>query len=188
VIPLLVTISVLALQRLLNRYAAAHHIGPLLKTDGLWGPKTQSRYVAIARAVNRSATIARVDGRTARAADGTLKAIDRAAPVARVVVAPSAAPHPADSAPPQDVSPQSTPAGYDLEGARRLSRSVANNLRRGKASYDRRLLESFQRKAGLTPDRAYGGRTRGALVYFGQRDAPQPFSAPHETIPYAPPH
>jgi hypothetical protein len=49
------------------------------------------------------------------------------------------------------------------------------------------LVAKFQVQAGLTPDRIYGGRTRGALLYYGGTDAPEPFFKPTETIPYQPP-
>jgi hypothetical protein len=82
------------------------------------------------------------------------------------------------------------PAGYDPTTARRAARAIAAHLKRkGRAGYDRRLLEQWQRQAGLEPDRIYGGASRGALLFYGvpSIDAPQPFFKPTETIPFVPP-
>ena len=73
-----------------------------------------------------------------------------------------------------------------------MAPGLARHLRRAKkAGYDRRLLRDFQVKAGLVPDRLYGGATRGALLYYGGKDAPAPFSrnrqGTFETLPYTPP-
>jgi hypothetical protein len=82
------------------------------------------------------------------------------------------------------------PAGYDPAAARRGARALAAHLKRaGRANYDRRLLEQWQRQAGLMPDRIYAGGTRGALLAYGVKsaEAPAPFFKPFETIPYVPP-
>lgn len=102
-----------------------------------------------------------------------------------VVPAPSSLPAGSASAPGSHL-----PAGYDPATARRGARAIAAHLKRkGRAGYDRRLLEQWQRQAGLEPDRIYGGSTRGALLFYGvpSMDAPQPFFKPTETIPFVPP-
>jgi hypothetical protein len=98
-------------------------------------------------------------------------------------VAPVAQPHGSPSAPGSQ-----TPAGYDPAAARRGARALVNHLKRaGKANYDRRLLEAWQRQAGLVPDRIYGGSTRGALLHYGASDAPAPFFKPFDTVQFVPP-
>ena len=65
---------------------------------------------------------------------------------------------------------------------------MARHLKnKGRANYDRRLLEDFQRKAGIKPDRIYGGESAGALKYYGGTDAPPPFFPPLQIVPYVPP-
>lgn len=96
------------------------------------------------------------------------------------------------SAPSADSNPSRPQPGFDPLGARKGSSSVANNLKRaGRAGYDRRLLKSWQTKAGLAADGVYGGATRGALMFFGVKDPPQPFfkgaDGTLRTIPYVPP-
>lgn len=55
-----------------------------------------------------------------------------------------------------------------------LALRVADNLRRtGRRAYDRALVTSFQRGAGLAADGDYGNRTRQALGYYGQIPASQ---------------
>lgn len=75
--------------------------------------------------------------------------------------------------------------GVDLATARRMAPSLAQHLTRaGRANYDRRLVRTFQTRAGLIADGIYGGATRGALLYFQANNAPQPFFKPANTIPY----
>ena len=109
------------------------------------------------------------------------------APIASV---PATASQPSASPSGSSSSPRSLPAGYDPAAARRAAKSVAAHLKRaGRAGYDRRLLEQWQRSAGLMPDRIYGGGTRGALLHYGvtSMDAPQPFFAPTTTTKFIPP-
>ena len=76
--------------------------------------------------------------------------------------------------------------GYKPDAARRAASSIANHLKRsGKAKYDRRMLKQWQTHAGLPADGIYGPATRGALVYFGQKDPPAPFLGTG-TIAYKP--
>lgn len=85
-------------------------------------------------------------------------------------------------------TPSKALEGYDPDSARRGAKSLASHLKRtGRAGYDRRLLRAWQTKAGLKSDGIYGGETRGALLYYGASDAPQPFFKPTNTIPYTPP-
>ena len=77
------------------------------------------------------------------------------------------------------------PAGYDPDGARKMAPSLAQHLTRaGRAGYDRRLLRTFQAKAGIAPDGIYGGASRGALLAMGAPNAPAPFFPPLDTVPY----
>lgn len=108
------------------------------------------------------------------------------------VVAPKPAPTPAPVVAPPEPSPSVRspviPAGYDPAGARKLAPSLARHLKnRGRAGYDRVLLQQFQTKAGITPDKAYGGETAGALRYYGGTDAPPPFFPPLQVVTYVPP-
>jgi outer membrane biosynthesis protein TonB len=98
-----------------------------------------------------------------------------------------APPKPSTPAQPSQSTP-ATPPGYDPAAARRSASSIANHLQRsGRSNYDRRLLEQWQRQAGVAPDRIYGGATRGALIYYGVKDPPGPFFPPTQTVPFVPP-
>lgn len=56
-----------------------------------------------------------------------------------------------------------------------------------KYNYDRARVRNFQAYAGIKSDGIYGGRTRGALLYFAPNVAPpRPYFKPHETIQYIP--
>lgn len=112
------------------------------------------------------------------------------APLSAVAVPVSQRPAVPSQATQSAPKPPNLPAGYDPATARRGARSLAAHLKRaGRAGYDRRLLEQWQRQAGMVPDRIYGGGTRGALLHYGvaPADAPQPFFAPFNTTPYVPP-
>lgn len=81
-----------------------------------------------------------------------------------------------------------TPAGYDPALARSRAPGIAALLaKKGPKAYDRAQLRAWQTLAGLRADGAYGGSTRGALVYYGVTDPPRPFVAPLATLPYVPP-
>jgi hypothetical protein len=91
------------------------------------------------------------------------------------------------AAPRADTTPRSQPSGYNPTAARRGAPSIANHLKRaGKAKYDHRLLRQWQTQSGLKPDGLYGPASRGALLFFGVKDPPQPFSGTG-TTPYQPP-
>lgn len=93
----------------------------------------------------------------------------------------SAAPHAA-------LAPKPQPPGYNPQAARREAASLASHLKRsGKAKYDRRMLEAWQKKAGVIPDRIYGGASRGALRFYGVADPPLPFYPPMQEVPFVPP-
>jgi murein L,D-transpeptidase YcbB/YkuD len=65
----------------------------------------------------------------------------------------------------------------DLAAAKKMAADVAANLRnKGKAGYDRKLLASFQTKAGITGDGLYGPLAVAALKYF-RANAPAAFQA-----------
>lgn len=94
----------------------------------------------------------------------------------------------APAAPQAAIAPKPQPTGYNPQAARREAASLAAHLKRaGRAGYDRRMLESWQRKAGLIPDRIYGGASRGALRFYGVSDPPLAFFPPTEEIPFVPP-
>lgn len=105
-------------------------------------------------------------------------------PVPKPRAAPKPAPAPAP-APMPVAAPAPAPAGYDPDGARKMAASLSQHLTRaGRPGYDRRLLRTFQTKAGIKPDGIYGGSSRGALLFFGASNAPAPFFPPLETVPY----
>lgn len=61
------------------------------------------------------------------------------------------------------------------------------SLGKKKYNYNRTLVRSFQRAAGIAVDGSYGGGTRGALVYFAPAlSFPRPFFAPTTTVAYRP--
>jgi len=102
--------------------------------------------------------------------------------------APSLAPTtaPAVTAPPPGYDP--TLAGslaHDLN--RHLLAKVKADGARAKWTYDRKLTARFQTAAGIDSDGLYGGGTRGALIYYGQSNAPAPFFDPKATVLYRPP-
>ena len=77
------------------------------------------------------------------------------------------------------------PAGFDLAKAKDLAAKVnANLISAGRDKYDHTLLRSFQIAAGIASDGLYGGGARGALIFYGQKNAPAPFFAPTSTAPY----
>ncbi|MGP1665006.1 MAG: hypothetical protein ACTS5I_03635 [Rhodanobacter sp.] len=85
-------------------------------------------------------------------------------------------------------TPAQIPAGYDPAGARRMAPSLARHLKnKGRSGYDRKLMQDFQRKAGIEPDKIYGGQSAGAVLYYGGTDAPPPFFPPLQIVPYTPP-
>lgn len=101
-------------------------------------------------------------------------------------------PGPENFQPPTASAPAPTsrplPAGYSPAQARKEAASLAAHLKRaGRAGYDRRMLEAWQKKAGLTPDRIYGGATRGALIFYGVKDPVPAFFAPTATVTFVPP-
>lgn len=106
------------------------------------------------------------------------------------LAAPLSADIPADVLPaaPRPVqTPRSQPPGYKPDAARRGSAALSNHLKRaGKAGYDRRMLKTWQTQAGLPADGLYGPATRGALVFYGQKDPPAPFVG-SGTVPFTPP-
>ena len=105
-----------------------------------------------------------------------------------VATSPPAASAPEPAPPEASSSPQSPSEGeLDLSLARRLAPQVAEDIRTRSYSYSRQRLRDFQRAAGLTADGQYGGASRGALVFFGVRDAPRALFAPTRTVRYQPP-
>jgi peptidoglycan hydrolase-like protein with peptidoglycan-binding domain len=92
-------------------------------------------------------------------------------------------PAPLRPAPP----PRSQSPGYKPDAAKRAAASVSAHLKRtGKAGYDRRLLRQWQTQAGLTADGLYGPATRGALIFYGQKDPPAAFAG-SGTVPFTAP-
>lgn len=107
-----------------------------------------------------------------------------------LTTATHAATHPAVPVREPPPAPPGTPAptGYNATQARALAAQVVANMRKLPAAkrydYDRNLVAAFQRAAGLKADGIYGGGTRGALIFFGQANAPKPLFAPTSTTPY----
>lgn len=81
-----------------------------------------------------------------------------------------------------------TPAGYDAGKARAQAQGIAAHLAaKGPRAYDRNRLAVWQTLCGIRADGAYGGSSRGALVFYGVQNPPRPFVAPFATLPYHPP-
>jgi len=192
-----ITVDVLRAQKATNAAAKALGVrGSILplKLDGLYGPKTRKGWIMVAAKLKRDPALIRVSLKRVALVPETLEAMERAGTTKRD---PKPAPRKVEivttpvldepTGEPQK-APNPPPYGYDPEAARREARALSNHLRRsGRANYDRRWLERWQRYAGVTPDRIYGGESRGALLHYGGTDAPEPFFPPLATIPYVPP-
>lgn len=116
------------------------------------------------------------------------------APVPTPPPAPVPAPVPPAPAPvpapavlvPQGFDPRLAPSlAHDFN--RHLLAIVAKNGAQAKWFYDRNFAKKFQTAAGIKSDGLYGGETRGALVFYGQANAPAPFFPPLATVAYKPP-
>lgn len=114
-----------------------------LKGDGLWGPKTKAALVA-------------------NGVDGSTLPDPYAFAKARVPNAPPASP-PTD----RPASPQPGQASPSAETVLGLAQLVARNLELAQARYDRTLMQTYQRRAGLKADGVYGPKTRAALIGHG---------------------
>ena len=107
---------------------------------------------------------------------------------------PPGKPPPGPPAPPTPPPKPPTPAkrsytvvakNPDPVEARKLMGAVASNLSSQGSNYDPAMLRGFQKAAGLTPDGLYGGRTRGALLYYGAPIIiPKPMHGPNITYKY----
>jgi peptidoglycan hydrolase-like protein with peptidoglycan-binding domain len=101
---------------------------------------------------------------------------------------PGAAPAPAQAHAAPAPAPSST--AFNPTTARILAAQVEKNLRNPPAgnvyNYDRKLMASFQKAAGIAQDGIYGGGTRAALLYYGAKNAPAALFAP-KTGTYKPP-
>lgn len=75
----------------------------------------------------------------------------------------------------------------DQIDARQMADDIQTDLETNGANYNRQMMAAFQRKARLTVDGLYGGRTAGALAYFLGRPAYAPVYSPFQPIAYAPP-
>lgn len=75
--------------------------------------------------------------------------------------------------------------GFGPSHARKMAKQVNDNLvSKGRNAYDRALLKKFQSYAGIAADGLYGGTSRGALIYYGIANPPQPFFKPTTTVSY----
>jgi len=187
---------------------------PMEPTPAATKPPPSPLYPSIPRPASKGGSVDLIDVAKAAAAAADAASKGRPFPTSVPVVPPSASnpaslppsssanahdPIPPGYADPKDVatapapgsktSPRpNLPAGYDPVAARRQAPAIASHLARsGRDKYDRRLLEAWQRLAGLAPDRTYGGGTRGALLYYGVKNPPKPFFKPTDTIPFVPP-
>lgn len=115
------------------------------------------------------------------------------APAPHAPPTPTPAPHappaptppaPAPHAPPTPPAAH-LPAGFNPTEAARLASAVALNIRTRRYSYSRRGLTAFQRAAGLAPDGLYGGKSAGALRFYGATP-PRPLFKSHGSIAVIP--
>jgi hypothetical protein len=119
-----------------------------------------------------------------------LRSAPAATPGGAAPPAPPAATPATSAAPPTSSAPPGQgvrTAAYNAAGARQLAPRVASDVRAKGRSYNREQMKEFQRSAGIVDDGVYGGETRGALVFYGVRDAPGPVFRPNQTIAYRPP-
>lgn len=151
------------------RVAAYQRIAKI-DDDGVLGPQV--------RAAGRSVGV-EFPARPSAAAPQASRPVVQAAPAP----APPIASPPAVASAPAPVAPP----GYDPALARQLAPQVASSVRGKKYGYDRALTSRFQTAAGLTSDGLYGGGTRGALIYFGATQVPNPLFKPTATTQYVPP-
>lgn len=131
-----------------------------------------------------------ISDQTAANAAAAAAAAAQSPPMSSPLDTPASSPLISTSSPTVPPPAQSTPSipdGYDPVAARKAARGVANNLKKGRAGYSRPLLKQWQKQAGIAPDGVYGGATRGALIFFGEKDPPRAFFPPLDTVPYRPP-
>lgn len=124
--------------------------------------------------------------------DGGRAASDasRATPADRVTAARRGASAAIDAARAVErgVSLPAAPEGYDPIIARATAQALSDHLRsRGPRRMNRRLVTAFQKVAGIRADGWYGGQVRGALIYYGVTNPPNPFTGPNRTVEYLPP-
>lgn len=99
-------------------------------------------------------------------------------------VAPKAAAKPAPVAA-STIAGAAPAKGFSVSLAKSLAPKVNSNLVAKKAAgYDHSLLKQFQVAAGIAADGLYGGGARGALIYYGIANPPQPFFKPTATTSY----
>lgn len=70
--------------------------------------------------------------------------------------------------------------------AKKLAKATAENIAQRKYNYDRNLLKKFQSAAGIPVDGIYGPVARGALRFYGIKNAPRPLFDPEGkgAVPY----
>lgn len=152
-----------------------------IKADGILGPEVR----AAAKAVGVTLPPRRVEPKQ-----------PAPVPPEETVEAPAITPEQA-AAPESAAVPAVTPPppGFDATQAGSLAHDLNRHLlarvkqygSQAKWHVDRKLIARFQAAAGINADGLYGGGTRGALVYYGQQNAPTPMWDPKATITYKPP-
>jgi hypothetical protein len=106
----------------------------------------------------------------------------------RSVVVPFKPKSPQHAPAPGPQSPRPLPAGYDPVRARADALKLSAHLTKaGVTNYDRKWVARWQTWAGLKSDKMYGPDTRGALLHYGAKNAPIPFTRDKSTHPYTPP-
>ena len=138
------------------------------------------RAAKLAAAVVRRQNAARPLSRPAARprAPSSLPARRAQTPSAKPRVAPAAAPMAVHAAPTQTpvhgaVRP---PEGYDKIKASNAAPDVARHLAlKGRDGYSRKVLKSWQLRAGIAPDGIYGHGAHAALAHFVGKKAPRAF-------------
>lgn len=82
--------------------------------------------------------------------------------------------------------PPPPPDGFDPKKATRLAPAVQKDVSSKDYNYSRDLLKKFQTAAGIGADGIYGPGSRGALIFYGVKNARKALFDPEKkgTVPY----